>query len=71
MADTASVAVAPAAWGQRLKALAVELAHFTAKEARACVFAGLFFVIVIGLVVENIVFASIERRTVRRWGMQH
>jgi sulfonate transport system permease protein len=36
----------------------------------ANVFAGLFFVIVIGLVVENVVFASIERRTVRRWGMQ-
>ena len=37
----------------------------------ANVFAGLFFVIVIGLVVENIVFAGIERRTIRRWGMQH
>ena len=37
----------------------------------ANVFAGLFFVIVIGLVVENLIFAGIERRTVRRWGMQH
>lgn len=34
------------------------------------VFAGLFTVIVIGLAVENVVFRSIETRTVRRWGMQ-
>ena len=34
------------------------------------VFAGLLTVIVIGLVVEGVVFATIERRTVRRWGMQ-
>jgi NitT/TauT family transport system permease protein len=34
------------------------------------VFAGLAAVIVIGLLVENIVFQSIERLTVRRWGMQ-
>ncbi len=37
----------------------------------ANVFAGLFTVILIGLVVENGVFATIERRTIRRWGMQH
>ncbi|WP_315764352.1 ABC transporter permease [Bradyrhizobium sp. SZCCHNR2009] len=37
----------------------------------ANVFAGLFTVIIIGLVVENLVFATIERKTVRRWGMQH
>jgi len=36
----------------------------------ANVFAGLFTVIFIGLVVENVVFATIERKTVRRWGMQ-
>jgi NitT/TauT family transport system permease protein len=35
------------------------------------VFAGLFAVILIGLVVENLVFRTIEARTVRRWGMQH
>lgn len=35
------------------------------------VFAGLFTVIVIGLVVENFVFRLVEERTVRRWGMQH
>jgi NitT/TauT family transport system permease protein len=35
------------------------------------VFAGLFTVILIGLVVENFVFRLIEDRTVRRWGMQH
>jgi NitT/TauT family transport system permease protein len=34
------------------------------------VFAGLLTVIVIGLVVENLIFRVIERRTVRRWGMQ-
>jgi NitT/TauT family transport system permease protein len=36
----------------------------------AYVFAGLTAVIIIGLVVENVVFRSIEARTVRRWGMQ-
>jgi NitT/TauT family transport system permease protein len=35
------------------------------------VFAGLFSVILIGLIVENLVFRTIEARTVRRWGMQH
>jgi len=34
------------------------------------VFAGLFSVILIGLVVENLGFRNIEVRTVRRWGMQ-
>lgn len=33
------------------------------------VFAGLVLVIVIGLIVENVVFATLERLTVRRWGM--
>jgi NitT/TauT family transport system permease protein len=33
------------------------------------VFAGLLLVIAIGLVVENLVFASLERLTIRRWGM--
>jgi NitT/TauT family transport system permease protein len=36
----------------------------------ANVFAGLFFVTVIGLLVENVIFAGIEKRTIRRWGMQ-
>jgi NitT/TauT family transport system permease protein len=35
------------------------------------VFAGLFAVIMIGLVVENLIFRTIELRTVRRWGMQN
>jgi len=35
------------------------------------VFAGLFSVILIGLMVENLVFRNIEARTVRRWGMQN
>lgn len=34
------------------------------------VFAGLLMVILIGLAIENLIFASIERRTIRRWGMQ-
>ena len=34
------------------------------------VFAGLFTVILIGLFVENVIFRTIEARTVRRWGMQ-
>jgi NitT/TauT family transport system permease protein len=34
------------------------------------VFAGLLTVIVIGLIVENLIFRSVETRTVRRWGMQ-
>ena len=33
------------------------------------VFAGLVLVVVIGLVIENVVFAAFERLTVRRWGM--
>jgi NitT/TauT family transport system permease protein len=36
----------------------------------ANVFAGLFSVIIIGLVVENLVFRTIAARTVQRWGMQ-
>jgi len=35
------------------------------------VFAGLLMVIIIGLVVEGLVFRSIEVLTVRRWGMQN
>jgi NitT/TauT family transport system permease protein len=34
------------------------------------VFAGLFTIILIGLLVENVLFRSIETRTVRKWGMQ-
>jgi NitT/TauT family transport system permease protein len=34
------------------------------------VFAGLFTVIIIGLVVESVIFRSLENATVRRWGMQ-
>ena len=35
------------------------------------VFAGLFTVIVVGVLVENVVFRRIEERTVVRWGMQN
>jgi NitT/TauT family transport system permease protein len=34
------------------------------------VFAGLLTVILFGLIVENLIFGTIERYTVRRWGMQ-
>lgn len=36
----------------------------------AYVFAGLGTVIIIGLLVENVVFRTIEENTVRKWGMQ-
>jgi len=36
----------------------------------ADVFAGLLTVILFGLLVENLIFKTIENRTVRRWGMQ-
>lgn len=36
----------------------------------ANVFAGLLTVIIIGLVVEGVIFRTIEARTVHRWGMQ-
>lgn len=36
----------------------------------ANVFAGLFSVIIIGLIVENFIFRNIELKTVRKWGMQ-
>jgi NitT/TauT family transport system permease protein len=35
----------------------------------ADVFAGLFTVIVIGLIVENVIFRNVEARTIIRWGM--
>jgi len=34
------------------------------------VFAGLLTVIIVGLVVENLIFRKIEEKTVHRWGMQ-
>ncbi len=34
------------------------------------VFAGLFMVIMIGLFVENVIFNTLEKCTIRRWGMQ-
>jgi NitT/TauT family transport system permease protein len=35
------------------------------------VFAGLLTVIVIGILVENVLFKAIEKRTVLKWGMRH
>jgi NitT/TauT family transport system permease protein len=37
----------------------------------ANVFAGLLTVMAVGLVVEGVIFRTIENKTVRRWGMQH
>jgi sulfonate transport system permease protein len=34
------------------------------------VFAGLLTVIIIGLIVENLIFRTIERKTIRKWGLQ-
>jgi NitT/TauT family transport system permease protein len=34
------------------------------------VFAALFMVIVIGLLVENVFFRNIEMNTINKWGMQ-
>jgi NitT/TauT family transport system permease protein len=34
------------------------------------VFAGLLTVILIGLVVENLIFKTVERKTIRKWGLQ-
>jgi NitT/TauT family transport system permease protein len=33
------------------------------------VFAGLFTVIIIGLLVESLIFRTLEQRTIRKWGM--
>jgi NitT/TauT family transport system permease protein len=37
----------------------------------ASVFAGLLTVIMIGLGVENLVFRTVERATIHKWGMEH
>ena len=34
------------------------------------VFAGLLTVIIIGLIVENLIFRTVERKTIRKWGLQ-
>lgn len=37
----------------------------------ANVFAGLLTVIIVGLIVENVIFATIEKRTIKRWGVHN
>ena len=37
----------------------------------ANVFAGLATVMAVGLIVEGVIFRTIENKTIRRWGMQH
>jgi len=34
------------------------------------VFAGLFSVILVGILIENVIFRNFEERTIRKWGMQ-
>lgn len=34
------------------------------------VFAGLFTVIVVGVIIENFIFRAVEERTIKKWGMQ-
>ena len=48
------------------------MVHLRAEESALIpnVFAGLLTVILFGLVVENLIFKTIENVTVRRWGMQ-
>ncbi len=43
---------------------------FACLAGLAAVFAGLLTVIIIGLLVEGLIFRSIEVNTVRKWGMQ-
>ncbi|MDE8350323.1 MAG: ABC transporter permease, partial [Acidocella sp.] len=45
---------------------------FEAREElnTSSVFAGLLTVIIIGLLVESVLFRAIEVRTVQKWGMQ-
>ena len=35
------------------------------------VFAGLFTIIIVGLLVENVFFNNLEAITIKKWGMQH
>lgn len=37
----------------------------------AAVFAGLITIVLIGLIVENVIFRAVEERTIKRWGMTH
>lgn len=34
------------------------------------VFAGLFTVILVGVIIENVIFRTVEERTIKKWGMQ-
>ena len=59
--DTAETASGGLGWFVFANQMDLQIAH---------VFAGLFTVILVGVLVENVVFNNIEIRTVRRWGMQ-
>lgn len=61
ISDTAETASGGLGWFVFSNQMDLQIAH---------VFAGLFTVILVGVVVENVIFNNIENRTVRRWGMQ-
>ena len=61
ISDTAETASGGLGWFVFSNQMDLQIAH---------VFAGLFTVILVGVVVENVIFNNIETRTVRRWGMQ-
>ena len=61
ISDTAETASGGLGWFVFSNQMDLQIAH---------VFAGLFTVILVGVIVENVIFNTIENRTVRRWGMQ-
>ncbi len=61
ISDTAETASGGLGWFIFANQMDLQIPH---------VFAGLFAVIVVGVLVENLVFNAIEAKTVRRWGMQ-
>lgn len=61
ISDTSGTASGGLGWFIFANQMDLQIAH---------VFAGLFAVILVGVIVENLIFNSIENRTVRRWGMQ-
>jgi NitT/TauT family transport system permease protein len=61
ISDTAGTASGGLGWFVFSNQMDLRIAH---------VFAGLFTVILVGVIVENVIFNNIENRTVRRWGMQ-
>ena len=61
ISDTSGTASGGLGWFVFANQMDLQIAH---------VFAGLFTVILVGVIVENLFFNTIENKTVRRWGMQ-